>query len=286
MAYATVHHSADHLQRLAVDVLRAAGCATENAEAAAEALIRAELDGLPRHGLERLPQWADEVAEGRIDGWAQPEANMPSQTAVRVDARGGFTFPAIAYAIAAAEEVVDQMGMAAVAVVDGRHHGVAGQHVERMAERGMVALMFGSADPAMLAFACPRLGLPPLVIDLSLSVAPRARIGAALALAVDILAAGLTGAALGYEAGREGSAGLMFLALDPDLFGTGGAIGRIEGLLQAVLTEEGMPLPGERRLDERARRRGGISVPQALYDELLLRSHRNVNRGAAKPPAR
>lgn len=327
----TVRLPVDDLRRLAEDVLAAAGCASENAQAVADALIRAELDGLPWHGLERLPGWAAELSAGEIDGWAQPEATMPSPTAVRVDARGGFAFPAIAYGIAAAQETAEQMGMVGVAVVNGRHYGVAGHHVERLAERGLVALMFGNSRAAMaawggvspvlganpLAFACPRRSGAPLVIDLSLSVASRARVeaarrhgerlpegwaldrdgrpttdpvaaldgsllpvcgakGAALALAVEILAAGLTGAPFGYETGH-GRYGQLILALNPDAFAAGGAMERIEALLAAVVAEEGARLPGERRLAERARRRDGITVPQALYDDLLLRTRRNLD---------
>ena len=334
----TIRKPADDLRDLTVRVLMAAGCADENAEPVADALVAAELDGIPSHGLARLPAYADQVRVGKVDGWARPEVSLPAQAVVRVDAGNGFAFPAIDYGIAAAQEVAEQMGLALVGITRSHHCGVAGHHVERLAERGLVALMFANAPAAMapwggkrplfgtdpIAFACPRPGgAVPLVIDLSLSVTARGRIvlaarrgeaipegwaldpdgrpttdaraalagtvlpmgaakGAALALMVEILAAGLTGANFGYQAssfldanGPPPGVGQLFVVIDPAAFGGGDMLSRVEALLGTMLAEEGVRLPGDRRLAERARRRSdGIDLPSELYDELVRRNRR------------
>lgn len=328
----TVRKSPAELRDLATRVFKVAGCAGENAEAVAEALVAADLDGIPSHGLARLPAYADQVRAGKVDGRAQPEVSLPSPAVVRVDAANGFAFPAINYGIAAGQEIAEQMGIALIGITRSHHCGVAGHHVERLAERGLVALMFANAPAVMapwggkrpvfgtdpIAFACPRRNDSPLVVDLSLSVTARGRIvlaartgvpipegwaldadgrpttdarkaldgsvlpmagakGSALALMVEILAAGLTGAKFGHEAssfldaeGPPPGVGQLFLAIDPAAFGGGDFLGRVDRLLETILAEDGVRLPGDRRLAERAK--GGITLSSELYDDLLLRS--------------
>ena len=97
---------------------------------------------------------------------------------------------------AARAELVKLAGDSVVAVA-GIHHshhfGQAGFHVERLAEKGLVALMVGNSPSAMapwggskgifgtnpIAFAAPRRNAPPLVIDLSLSKVARGKVMAA-----------------------------------------------------------------------------------------------------------
>jgi (2R)-3-sulfolactate dehydrogenase (NADP+) len=74
--------------------------------------------------------------------------------------------------------------------VRSHHFGVAGRHVERLAEAGLLALAFGNTPKAMgawggkrpvlgtnpIAFAAPRRGTPPIVVDLALSQGARGKI--------------------------------------------------------------------------------------------------------------
>ncbi len=330
-----IRQPADVLRDLAVRVLTGAGCAADNAAPVAEALVAAELDGIPSHGLARLPAYADQVSVGKVNGLARPESLPSAPAAVRIDANNGFAFPAIDHGIAAAHALSQRMGVALVGITRSHHCGVAGHHVERLAERGMVALMVANAPAAMapwggkrplfgtnpIAFACPRPnGAAPLVIDLSLSVTARGRIvlaakrgeaipegwaldpdghpttdartalagtvlpmagakGSALALMVEILAAGLIGANFGYQAtnfldaeGPPPGVGQLFIAIDQGALGGGDVLGRVEALLDTMQAEEGVRLPGDRRLAERARRQAeGIDLPSDLYDDLLRR---------------
>lgn len=183
-------YPADELRDLAARALVAAGASPENAASVAAALVAAELDGLGSHGLSRLPFYADQVASGKVDGKAAPELSRPAPAALVVDARSGFAFPAIEAGLARAEAMARETGVLAVAIGRSHHCGVAGHHVERLAERGLVGLMFGNTPAAIaaaggarplfgtdpIAFACPRAAKPPLVIDLSMSVVARGRI--------------------------------------------------------------------------------------------------------------
>ena len=68
---------------------------------------------------------------------------VPLGAGARVDAHYGFAFPALDLAIDAAIERAGQASAAAVAVTNSHHFGVAGHHVERLAERGPIGLIVG-----------------------------------------------------------------------------------------------------------------------------------------------
>lgn len=331
----TVTRPASELEDLAARVLIAAGTSSANARSVAAALIAAELDGIPSHGLSRLPFYADQVESGKVDGAAVPELTRPARAVIHVDARDGFAFPAIAAGLAGIEPVVREAGIAAVAIAHSHHCGVAGHPVERLAERGFVGLFFSNTPAAIapwggktalfgtnpIAFGCPRPGAPPLVVDLSLSVAARGKImvaaaknesipegwaldaegrpttgakaalggtmlavggakGPALALIVELLAAGLTRSHFGHQAssffdaaGPPPRVGHLLLALDPAAFGGAATLAHCEELLQAMVTQPGVRLPGDRRFESRARlRAGGITLPRTLFEELQRRA--------------
>jgi (2R)-3-sulfolactate dehydrogenase (NADP+) len=176
---------------LAVGALVAAGTAPGNADDVARALVAAEADGQAGHGLSRVPAYADQVAAGKVAGRADPVISECGPAALRVDAADGFAYPAIARGLPRVGGMARVMGIAAMAVTNSHHFGMAGYHVEAPAARGLMALAFGNSPAAIapwggtrglfgtnpIAFACPRLrGEPPLVIDLSLSKVARGKV--------------------------------------------------------------------------------------------------------------
>lgn len=178
------------LHVLAVRALVNAGTRLAAAEDVADALVAAEADGQAGHGLSRLPLYADQVLSGKVDGHAEPEVRRLRAGAVLVDARCGFAYPAIALGLAVGAEAAREAGVAAVAVGNSHHFGMAGYHVERAARLGLMALAFGNTPAAIppwggnralfgtnpIAFACPRAAGDPLVIDLSLSKVARGKV--------------------------------------------------------------------------------------------------------------
>jgi (2R)-3-sulfolactate dehydrogenase (NADP+) len=177
-------------REIARRVLQAAGTSAENAESVARALVAAEADGLVSHGLSRLPAYADQVKAGKVIGTAVAALTETAPGALKVDAKCGFAFPAIAAGLARAAEMARGSGTVAVSVGNSHHFGVAAYHLEPLAEKGLVALAFGNSPSAIapwggtkpifgtnpIAFACPCPGREPLVIDLSLSKVARGKI--------------------------------------------------------------------------------------------------------------
>ena len=98
--------------------------------------------------------------------------------------------------------------------------------------------------------------------------------GAALALMVELLTAGLAGANFAHEAsslfdadGPPPNLAQFLLVLDPARFAPGFA-DRAEAMFAAIEGQPGARLPGARRQSERARRATEITLDQALHDSL------------------
>jgi (2R)-3-sulfolactate dehydrogenase (NADP+) len=222
-------------------------------------------------------------------------------------------------------------GVAVAAIRRSHHCGVAGHPVERLAESGLVAMLFANTPAAMapwggrtatfgtnpIAFACPLPDQPPIVIDLSLSKVARGNIlaakqkgqpipegwaldsegrpttdpdaalkgtmvplgdakGTALALMVELLAAGLTGATFAADAtsflddkGGPPGTGQLLIALDPARIGGPGAMAHFGRLASQITAQDGTRLPGIRRLDLRRRAQAeGLMVPSAILAEI------------------
>ena len=183
----------DAAEALVRDVLLASDVSPANAASVARALVAAEIDGQKGHGFSRLAAYAAQARSGKVDGHAVPRITRPFTAAILVDAGNGFAFPAIDAAIDALAETTPETGIAMAGIRRSHHCGQLGAHVERLAERGLIALMVANSPEAMapwggsravfgtnpIAFATPREGAAPLVIDLSLSKVARGRIMAA-----------------------------------------------------------------------------------------------------------
>ena len=101
--------------------------------------------------------------------------------------------------------------------------------------------------------------------------------GAMLALMVELLVTALIGANFGFEAStfmeQEGNVphlGQSFILIDPGaLAGSDAYLDRIEVLLTEILRDDGVRLPGARRLElEAAAQSSGISIPDALLQQI------------------
>lgn len=192
-AAAAVRLSLIEAEALAAAALAAYGASAASAAATARALVAAEADGQAAHGLARVPAYAAQVRSGKVKGDAVPVATRAAPGVLRVDAAHGFAYPAIDLALEGLVPLARAQGIAAAAVHRSHHFGQVGAHAERLADAGLVALVFGNTPKAMafyggrramlgtnpLAFAAPLADGAPLVVDLALSVAARGKIVAA-----------------------------------------------------------------------------------------------------------
>lgn len=162
----------------------------ENAQKVADALVAAEIDGLGGHGLSRLPSYCGQSASGKVNGFAVPVASQVGTAAIQIDAQYGFAYPAMEMAIDKLAALAPETGVAVAAVTNSHHCGAAGYHVEKLARKGLVGLLFANTPKAIapwggqkglfgtnpIAFAVPRKDKDPMVIDLALSKVARGKI--------------------------------------------------------------------------------------------------------------
>ena len=324
--------SLEELKNLVVKALVAHNTSEANAVHVAEALVAAEADGQRGHGLSRLASYVAQARSGKVDGHVRPVVETRGDATLRIDAAGGFAYPAIAAAIERLPGLAKEHGIAIAGVAHSHHCGAAGYHVEQLAEQGLIGLFFSNTPEAIapwggnralfgtnpIAFAAPRKGNDPLVIDLSLSKVARGKIkvaaqkgesipegwaldaegnpttdaraamagtmlpmgdakGSALVLMVEILAAALTASNFGFEAssffeaeGPSPGIGQTLIAIAPDPLSNQMFAERLEFLVEAILEQPGIRLPGARRFQLRKKAmEQGIELEPSEYEELV-----------------
>jgi (2R)-3-sulfolactate dehydrogenase (NADP+) len=326
--------SVDEAWLVVFTALTASKVSETNAKSVAVALVDAELAGQGGHGLRRVLAYAAQAKVGKVNGHAVPAATRPRPGVLHIDADHGFAYPALDLAVEQLPDMARAQGIAVAGIHKSHHAGVAGLAVERLADAGLVALLFANAPAAMapwgsrtplfgtdpIAFACPVVGGAPIVVDVSLSKVARGKLmaaaqkgesipegwafgpdgapttdpkagmagtmaplgdakGTALALMVELLCAGLTGANYASEAssyfddkGDPPGTGQLLIAIDPAAFG-GDALKRFSVMAAMVSGAEGARLPGSRRQELRTWLRAeGISVETELLDQLAALS--------------
>ena len=146
--------------------------------------------------------------------------------------------------------------------------------------RGKVMIAAKEGKPIPLGWALDRDGNPTTDAKAALTgsmVAVGGTKGAMLALIVELLSCALTGAAFGFEAdsffvdeGNRPNLGQAFLVIDPDAVGGRDVyLARIETLIEEMMKDSGVRMPGMRRLALAAQRRvTGMMLPDALAMEL------------------
>ncbi len=182
--------SVEEATALAVRALKRAGASKAMAQATAEALVAAEMEGLTGHGLSRVPLYAQHLREGRADGKAKPKVIRKKGGACLVDANGGLAFLATALAVKEAVKRAQRYGIAFAGITNSHHFGAAAYHLAPVARAGLVGLALTNSPAAInawggrkafygtnpIAAIFPRRNADPIVVDLSLTEVVRGKI--------------------------------------------------------------------------------------------------------------
>lgn len=186
----TVTLSLSDATTLVQNAFESVGVSPSAAASVAQALVNAEADGQVGHGLSRLSDYLAQVQSGKINKDAQITTKAVHPSAFLTDADCGLAYPAVDDAIAHGIGAAQTYGISAMAITNSHHCGSLSLHVEKIAQSGCIGLMVTNAPPAIapwggqkpvfgtnpIAFAVPRLGQDPLVIDMSLSVVARGKV--------------------------------------------------------------------------------------------------------------
>jgi (2R)-3-sulfolactate dehydrogenase (NADP+) len=186
----TVRLSLGDAEDLIRRALAANGVPDAAARSVAAALVAAEAEGQVGHGFSRLEDYVGQVRSGKIRAGARIVTTKVSDTGLLTDAGFGFAYPALDAAIAEGTALAQRLGSATMAITNSHHCGALSVQLDRIAQRGLVALMFTNAPAAIapwgagtpvfgtnpIGFAAPRDGRDPLIIDLSLSRVARGKV--------------------------------------------------------------------------------------------------------------
>ena len=182
----------EYLENLTSAIFERAGAPPEEARVVAELLVKADLMGLPSHGVLRVPQYVHDISAGGIKPGAEIVISESRSTIHRVD--GGWNFGQIvaSRATETAVAAAEQHGMACASVRRVRHVGRLGAYTEMAAARNCLALAtcssageghwvapFGGRKGRLgtnpISFAAPTGGRP-VVLDFSTSSLPEGKV--------------------------------------------------------------------------------------------------------------
>ncbi len=144
--------SINELTELATEALQKAGASPAMAQAAANALVSAEMEGLAGHGISRVALYSQHLREGRVDGKAQVSIAADKGATCLIDAGGGLAFEACALAVSEAIKRAGQYGIAFCGVTGSHHFGAADYHLAAIAQAHMVGLAFTNSPAAVNAW--------------------------------------------------------------------------------------------------------------------------------------
>ncbi|MFL6567116.1 MAG: Ldh family oxidoreductase [Burkholderiales bacterium] len=181
---------AQELFRLGSTALERAGAHPAMAQAAARHLVQAESQGLPTHGMSRVPFYCTMLRNGRADGTAHPAMVSDRAGACLIDNRDGLPYVSVEWAVAEVMQRARRNGIAFAGIRNSSHAGVLGIHLLGLAEAGLVGFAFTNSPAAIpawggkkalfgtnpVAAAFPRRDADPVVIDLALTTVVRGRI--------------------------------------------------------------------------------------------------------------
>ena len=182
------------LLALATRALVAGGMRAEDAAPAARVLVLADLFGLRTHGVSRVAQYLDRVRVGGIDARAEVRATRVAPGLAMVDGASGIGPLVGMRALEAAMAAARDTGIAAAFARGSNHFGPIMPYAYLAAAEGFASIIgtnatttiapWGGRDTRLgnnpLGIGVPTPGGEPIIVDLAMSVAARAKIRRAL----------------------------------------------------------------------------------------------------------
>jgi ureidoglycolate dehydrogenase (NAD+) len=153
----------------------AAGLSEANALLVADSLVASNLRGIDSHGVARIPHYLKRLAHGSIKANPRICVEQRSPSTSLVDGDHGLGQLVMHQATESAIELAREAGSGWVAVRNSSHCGALAYYGLRIADAGMIGLVFTHVDPMVIPYAAqnPFCGTNPICIT-----APRAARGA------------------------------------------------------------------------------------------------------------
>ena len=174
----------DILSKLSFNILAATGIPTDDALVISEHLVDSNLKGHDSHGVWRIPKYIQNIRNGYVK-WDDRKITRENPVLLTIDGRGANGVVALTQTVKLALKKASLSTICIAGLHNVTHMGRLGDFPSRIAQQGMVGMVwtntgsiflapFGSADrrlrPNPIAFAVPRRGRSPFMLDMTLSV--------------------------------------------------------------------------------------------------------------------
>jgi len=234
------------LQGSVARVFSALGLAPEASAAVAEALVDADMRGIPSHGVMLVPMYAERIRAGSVTIATRAEAVADFGAIGVLDAAHALGILTSDQAMALAVDKARRFGIGAVAVRRAFHFGGAFRYVQSAARAGFIGIAAANTRPLMpapggaravvgnnpLAIGMPRAGGQEIVLDMALSEAALGKIRLAAQEGRDIPATWATDASgTPTTDPRAAIEGLLLPAAGPKGYGLAFMVDALTGVL-------------------------------------------------------
>jgi len=177
------------------DALMRAGLTAEGAAIVTEVQLEASMRGQPTHDMVSIPRYAVRIASGKLNARPQIRIGRETTNTVQIDGDNGPGQWVSTVAMEAAIRKAREQGVGIVSVRRSNHFGAAGHYVWQATKNGLIGVCTTNG-PLILAptggitptFGNNPLGVGipagrhfPILLDIAMSVAPRGKIGLAVA---------------------------------------------------------------------------------------------------------
>jgi LDH2 family malate/lactate/ureidoglycolate dehydrogenase len=178
------------LERFVTDLLMGLELPETDAALVAQALVRANLEGVETHGLGRLPNYVARLRKGLVNPKPQMRLVHQNGATALLDADNGMGQVAAATAMREAIRLAETLGASWVGVRHSNHFGAASFYCNMAVEAGMIGLVFSNSPPGMVPYGGRQaylgtnpigIGIPsgaanPIGIDMATSAVARGHI--------------------------------------------------------------------------------------------------------------
>jgi len=187
---ADIRIPARRLSDFAAGLFEAVGIPGTSAQVVAEALVAADMEGVPSHGVMLIPMYIERIRGGSVSLKTQARVASDLGSTVVLDAEDALGQLTSQQAIEILTQRVPEHGIAAVAVRNGFHFGTAGRWALMLAGSGFIGVAMSNTRPLMpapggaervvgnnpIAIAMPSESGPPVLLDMATSASAMGKI--------------------------------------------------------------------------------------------------------------
>ena len=185
-----MHASPERLSAFIAAMFVALKLPAEAARIVADALVDADLEGIPSHGVMLVPMYADRIRAGSVSLKTEAIVASDRGSALVLDAQNTLGQLSSHQAVQLLLDRTPRHGLAAVAVRNAFHFGTAGKWAADLATQGLIGIVMSNTRPLMpapggaervvgnnpMAIAMPAAGRPPVVFDMATSASAMGKI--------------------------------------------------------------------------------------------------------------